>query len=313
MSGVHNPKNVDIKATLDELFPPASTQMEIRVDDKTQQASCIDIVRIITGQNQDTASGTVRRMNTAKVNYLRINGKGRQTPVSGVDGITDLISKLPGKRALTFKVRWFAILERYLSGDRSLCTEVVKRADAMENATTITTATTIHNGHLTTNQACALHQDLCIQQCESLKRARDDSKLHLQSTAKRQKQQIVVESKYQTIMQQVEHTLAEDAVEETARCVYFIRVAGSKYVKVGYTGQMEQRLANLQVANPNTLQVEFQMITPHYKKLEKIIHCHLSMCKIRGEWFELEQSFDYIQCVYECLKLLTYCTTPDER
>jgi hypothetical protein len=51
-------------------------------------------------------------------------GRGAQTPTTTVLGLTKLLNILGGKVAKAFKLEAFGILERYLDGDMSLCTEI---------------------------------------------------------------------------------------------------------------------------------------------------------------------------------------------
>ena len=63
---------------------PALTNSNIRVDKVTQQASVLDVIRLITGQNAKGASKIIERLVddlSSKCRQLRINGKGKKTPV----------------------------------------------------------------------------------------------------------------------------------------------------------------------------------------------------------------------------------------
>ena len=71
--------------------------------------------------------------------------------------------------------------------------------------------------------------------------------------------------------------------------MYVIREAGTSYVKIGITNNLERRLRTLQTANPHTLEMVYKFNgTPStIKGYESIIHKKLkSMGRhIRGEWF----------------------------
>ena len=68
--------------TLEEIASvnPALANAKIRIDRATQQASVIDVIRLITGQNTKGASKIIQRLAndlSTKCRQLRINGKGR--------------------------------------------------------------------------------------------------------------------------------------------------------------------------------------------------------------------------------------------
>lgn len=72
-------------------------------------------------------------------------------------------------------------------------------------------------------------------------------------------------------------------------------------VKVGYTtGPIQQRLSQLQVSNPNELQVCMLFETPNFVKMEKQAHLLLWKRRVRGEWFVLEEGFNYERFLAEC-------------
>jgi hypothetical protein len=148
MSGVLSDKSdVDMETTINELFDanPLFTRVKLRVDDATKQASLIDVVRLVTGQNQDTASGTVRRMVKgeneflagcsklqpfrAKCSKLRINGKGRETWVADAPTLVQIIWDIPGKAAKEFRRQSAHYICRILGGDRTLIDEIEMRYD----------------------------------------------------------------------------------------------------------------------------------------------------------------------------------------
>ena len=85
---------------------PALSQIKIRVDKKTQQASVIDIIRMVTGKNSNRSSEMLRRLKnevTAQCVQLRINGKGRETACATAPVCIEIIWELPGKAAKAFR------------------------------------------------------------------------------------------------------------------------------------------------------------------------------------------------------------------
>lgn len=83
-----------------------SENANIRVDEETQKASVIDVVRLITGQKSGHASQVFDRLCNELVSQcdkLRINGKGRPTPVCDSETMKKIIWNLPGNKAVRFK------------------------------------------------------------------------------------------------------------------------------------------------------------------------------------------------------------------
>lgn len=70
--------------------------------------------------------------------------------------------------------------------------------------------------------------------------------------------------------------------------VYAIRVKDQNYFKVGYTDNLEQRLASLQTGNPFELTVYLKIETFFPREIEKLIHTLLEGCEMKGEWFSVE-------------------------
>ena len=79
----------------------------IRVDKATQQASVIDLIRMITGGSSNHAGQQLSRLGhelNTKIDQLRINGKGRETPVADAKTCVEIIWCLPGKAIVSGSV-----------------------------------------------------------------------------------------------------------------------------------------------------------------------------------------------------------------
>lgn len=68
--------------------------------------------------------------------------------------------------------------------------------------------------------------------------------------------------------------------------VYFIRADG-KYIKIGCTSNLKERLKSLKIASPNELELCFYIESDHYNLIEKETHDYFSKHKKRGEWFDI--------------------------
>lgn len=102
----------------------------IRVDKATQQASCIDLIRYVTGKPSADAAKDIRNLPPElreKIPQLRINSKGRLTPVADAPTCVEIIWELPGKAAKAFRRQSAHLVCRLLGGDLSLAKEIERR------------------------------------------------------------------------------------------------------------------------------------------------------------------------------------------
>jgi hypothetical protein len=71
--------------------------------------------------------------------------------------------------------------------------------------------------------------------------------------------------------------------------VYFLKQGRNGPIKMGVAGSPEDRLANLQVGNPNELHLIGQRAVEggyrEARELEEALHERFSLYRIRGEWF----------------------------
>jgi hypothetical protein len=75
--------------------------------------------------------------------------------------------------------------------------------------------------------------------------------------------------------------------------VYLIRVVDTNMVKIGYTtNPVRHRMSQLQVGNPNALEILALVETPRYKEIERELHQLLANRRVRGEWFNLQPDVD---------------------
>lgn len=75
--------------------------------------------------------------------------------------------------------------------------------------------------------------------------------------------------------------------------VYFIRMRGTDYVKIGNTKNVVKRVADLQVSNPYKLVIETIKEYLTYQEAlaaERAYHETFQQYHVRGEWFELPES-----------------------
>ena len=112
----------------------------IRKDYETGMFSVIDVATGITGKATRHAADDVRTVVrelpelSEKIVQLRINGKGRETPVADLPTLVEIIWELPGKAAKKFRRTSAKYIVRILGGDPSLVDEI-KQQDQLLNQT----------------------------------------------------------------------------------------------------------------------------------------------------------------------------------
>ncbi|CAM9319457.1 unnamed protein product [Sphacelaria rigidula] len=115
----------------------------IRVDTATQQGSVLDVLRMVLGCDSTSAKTAFRRLKEdsaelgaelgAACTQLRINGKGKLTPVADAKTLVEIVFNLPGKIARDFRRKGAAKVCRLLGGDTTLVTEIEKRRAELQS------------------------------------------------------------------------------------------------------------------------------------------------------------------------------------
>jgi hypothetical protein len=126
-------------ATIDQLFElnPALAHCNLRMDKATQKGSAIDVIRMVTSCDVKRASEYLCRLSpelSAKCGQLRINGKGKLTPVADASTLVEIVWELPGKAAKVFRRQSAHLIARYLGADRTLIDEIEARFERVPAA-----------------------------------------------------------------------------------------------------------------------------------------------------------------------------------
>jgi hypothetical protein len=103
----------------------------IRVDEESKKASVYDVIVVITECEPKHAVMVFSRLEdkfTTGCGKLRINGKGRLTPVADAKTLIQIVWALPGKKARSFRVECANYICRILGGDPTLIEEMEIRA-----------------------------------------------------------------------------------------------------------------------------------------------------------------------------------------
>ena len=100
----------------------------IRVDTATQKGSVIDVVRMVLGCTSGNAHTSLRRLKQdfpeLILNHVRINGKGKLTPVADAKTLMEIAMLLPGKGSTRFRWDSARTVCRVLGGDVQLLGEI---------------------------------------------------------------------------------------------------------------------------------------------------------------------------------------------
>ena len=111
----------------------ASLTDGIKVDQVTQKGSVNDVIALVLSTKTRNAWQTMRRLAIdnpdlhARCMQLRINGKGRETPVADAATLVEIAWLLPGRAAGAFRRKGAESVCRMLGGDLSLVDETQRR------------------------------------------------------------------------------------------------------------------------------------------------------------------------------------------
>jgi len=121
-----------LQEVVDGLFE-AQTH-KIRIDKLTKEASVLDVIRLVTGAKSKDAGITFRRLGDSmatKCRFIRINGVGKETPVSDARTLVEIIWSMNAKGAKDFRRQSAHNICRLLGADVSLAREIEARSTAI--------------------------------------------------------------------------------------------------------------------------------------------------------------------------------------
>ena len=105
----------------------------VRIDQATGKASVLDVVRIVLKSDSSTANTALSRIFEAddcarsirsRVVYTRINASGRESPVTDLKTLVEIIWKLPGQTSAKFRRKSAQTICRVLGGDMDLVRQI---------------------------------------------------------------------------------------------------------------------------------------------------------------------------------------------
>jgi hypothetical protein len=202
-----------------------------------------------------------------------------------------------GEVADALRASLFSVATRILSGDRSVLPTVHAIIDTIRDETTVTSTTTVPNAdNVSADQLLDAHRaSHCTQSVSyqetivSRSEEEDDDTLRVQITEGQVNFDLL-----EAFTRRVDQDLlaTKESHDDDARFVYCIRVRGTNRVKIGFSKDPYQRLATLQTAHADLLDLELTKRTRNYRILERELHYKHRDKRIRGEWFAFADDVD---------------------
>jgi hypothetical protein len=204
----------------------------------------------------------------------------------------------------TFAVSVIQWTARFLGGDRSLEAEITARADKIEQTTTVTTTTIFLQPAA---PPISVHARLAEQHAKDFNGAAARQRLESVVSQEDKAGEVVISSRWIVESPAFDRALDFAVKEEPASAqVYFLRAGDTNAVKVGYSNNIEERIARLQTAQQVDLSADMLYRTSDYRKLEAALHTLLKQKgkHLRGEWFEIEVGEDCFALIAEAKALM---------
>jgi hypothetical protein len=121
-----------LQEVVDGLFEDQTHK--IRIDKLTKEASVLDVIRLVTGAKSKDAGITFRRLGDSmatKCRFIKINGVGKETPVSDARTLVEIIWSMNAKGAKDFRRQSAHNICRLLGADVSLAREIEARSTSI--------------------------------------------------------------------------------------------------------------------------------------------------------------------------------------
>eukprot|EP00953_Heterococcus_sp_UTEX-ZZ885_P022473 12434-Heterococcus_DN1.PRE.6 len=120
----------------------SSITASIRIDTATKQGSVLDVINWINPtRDKSTASKAISALKQVdeqlvnRIHKLRINGKGKLTPVANARTLIEIVWLLPGTAAREFRHSSANTVCRVLGGDLRLVREMEARHGTLQSTT----------------------------------------------------------------------------------------------------------------------------------------------------------------------------------
>ena len=223
----------------------------------------------------------------------------------------NFVGFLHPRAALVIAIHWFApsiaslAIEwcyHFLAGSVSLAKDILDRADASNGTKSLTTRTTVARDESDTSLAAA-HVAAASTHGEAKEGALGTSFLASGGKRRRVDDSLVFDLSFVESISLLDWRW-EMVREPHTKCkyVYFLRMEGTRYVKIGFSADVQARLLQLQVGNAIPLNLEYKFKTSRFRRDESRLHCSLRACHVQGEWFDLPKHTDFPRLVSETLR-----------
>lgn len=186
----------------------------------------------------------------------------------------------------------FEIANRIMSGDRTVVPTIHATIDIILNETTVTSTTTTSNtsnvaiDELIKTHYTSHYTQVVAHQCSYISRD-DENTLRIQIS-----EGVIDYELLDAFTTRLDDELIQNEPDDDVRFVYCIRVRGTNHVKIGFSKDPTQRLATLQTAHAELLDLELIIRTRNYRELEQKLHNKHKDKRIRGEWFSFQEDTD---------------------
>ena len=190
---------------------------------------------------------------------------------------------------------------QFLAGSVAFAKEVLDQADASNCTKSLTTRTTV-DAHEPDASLAAAHIAAATAHGEAMETGLCTNFLASEGKRRRLDDTLVFDLSFVESLSLLDQRW--DMVRDPpAKCkyVYFLRMEGTQYVKIGFSADVQARLRHLQIGNAIPLKLEYKFKTQSFREHESSLHCHLHACHVQGEWFKLPQHTDFPHLVSETL------------
>jgi hypothetical protein len=196
-----------------------------------------------------------------------------------------------------------------MAGDLAVCKTVSDMSDQLSGTTSIMTRTSFPDNQVpSTDNISNIHGSIAAQQAldnpNQLK-----EKNSIASSVEFINGSYTITSKWLSrIVLEMDAAAEPQEESHNSGLVYFIRLGETSLVKVGMTGNIEQRIRTLQCGSPFELNIEYTIQTGQPRLMESMMHRTLTKMglHVRGEWFSLIAGFGHIDLYLQTKMLMKY-------
>jgi hypothetical protein len=215
-------------------------------------------------------------------------------------------------KSFTSRIRAASVMHVGISamaGDLAVCKTVSDKSDQLSGTTSIMTRTSFPANQVpSANNISQIHGSIAAQQALDNPDQLEE-KNSLASSVEFINGSYTITSKWLSrIVLEMDAAAEPQEESHNSGLVYFIRLGETSLVKVGMTGNIEQRIRTLQCGSPFQLNIEYTIQTGQPRLMESMMHKTLTKMglHVRGEWFSLIAGFGHIDLYLQTKMLMKY-------